>query len=426
VYCGPSNNYNSNKADNGLPPRGKQGALPVVQILTGGALESPGETVSPGVLSAQPVWGAAERKTAESLTADDQAGIPMGVAGRRLALAAWITSRENPLTARVIVNRLWQQHFGRGIVATPNNFGKMGAKPTHPELLDYLATWFMDQGWSLKKLHRFIVTSATYRQSREHPERERLQEVDAGNTLLACYPPRRLAGEEIRDAMLAISGELNRTSGGPGNFPELNWEVALQPRHIMGSVAPAYLPSRTPEERHRRTIYAFRYRTLSDPLLEVLNRPGSETSCERRDATTVTPQVFALFNSEFASQRALALAARLNKEHPDDIEPQLTAAFRLTYGRVPTSDELAACRAHVEKMTDHHRAHPPQEEPLPLSVERQMVEELTGETVVWEEDLSVLKDYQRDLMPWETTAEVRALADVCLVLFNSNEFLYVY
>jgi hypothetical protein len=341
-----------------------------------------------------------------------------------LALAKWVTSRENTLTARVIVNRVWQQHFGKGLVATPNNFGKMGARPTHPELLDWLATWFMDNGWSLKKLHELIVTSAAYQQASQRPDIEKLREIDSKNDLLAYFPARRLAAEEIRDAMLAASGELNREMGGPGVFPELNWEVALQPRHIMGSVAPAYIPSRTPEERNRRTIYAFRIRTLSDPMLEVLNRPGSETSCERRDETTVTPQVFALFNSEFAANRSLAMAARLMKEQPSTND-RIAAAFRLIYGRAPSDHEMDRCRAHMARMTDYHEANPPQPTELPTKVRRGMVEELTGEMVYWDEDLSVLKDYQRDLMPWQVDAQTRALADVCLVLMNSNEFLYM-
>src|SRR5205823_3977900 len=128
--------------------------------------------------------------------------------------------------------------------------------------------------------------------------------------------------------------------------PKLNWEIAWQPRHIMGSVAPAYVPSCTPAERNRRTIYAFRIRTLSDPMLEVLNRPGSETSCERRDETTVTPQVFALFNSEFAATRALAMAARLVKDHASDAE-RIDAAFRAVYGRPPSAAEAEKCAAHI-------------------------------------------------------------------------------
>ena len=158
------------------------------------------------------------------------------------------------------------------------------------------------------------MTSATYQQSGDHPDRDKLDAIDPADSLLAYFPPRRLAAEEIRDSMLAITGELNPEMGGPGVFPEINWEVAMQPRHIMGSIAPAYIPSRTPHERNRRTIYAFRYRTLPDPMLEVFNRPGCDISCERRDETTVTPQAFALFNSEFVQHRSLAFAARLAKE----------------------------------------------------------------------------------------------------------------
>src|SRR5262249_41891624 len=156
----------------------------------------------------------------------------------------------------------------------------------------------------------------------------------------------------------------------------------------------------------------FRIRTLADPMLEVLNRPGSETSCERRDETTVTPQVFALFNSEFAANRSLAMAARLMKARESDPE-RIAVAFRTIYGREPTAGELKSSLAHLARMQAHHSAHSPQPTELPLHVKRSMVEELTGEMVYWDEDLSVLKDYQRDLMPWQVDAATRALADVC-------------
>jgi mono/diheme cytochrome c family protein len=430
VYSGPPNNYQSQRPLYGLPPR-REGAVQIVHILTGGSLESPADVVTPGVLSA--TFGASE-----GLTASASNTSPEEMTGRRLALARWVTSEGNTFTARAIVNRVWQQHFGRGLVATPNNFGKMGARPTHPELLDWLATWFVEHDWSLKRLHELIVTSEAYQQDSQildfglpildsdNPKSkvQNPKSIDPDNRLLWRFPPRRLSAEEIRDAMLASSGELNRRQGGPGVFPELNWEVALQPRHIMGSVAPAYLPSPTRHERNRRTIYAFRIRTLADPLLEVLNRPGSETSCERRDETTVTPQVFATFNSEFAANRSLAMAARLHKDHASDAE-RIAAAFRLVYGREPTDGETNRCLEHVARMTDHHRQHPPTPTELPIAVRRGMVEELTGEMVYWDEDLSLLKDYERDLLPWQVEPEVRALADLCLVLLNSNEFLYV-
>ncbi len=415
VYSGPPNEYTSIKPLYDTP-RKREGLVPVVHILPGGSLASPAEAVTPGVLSA--MLGASARQGREPDV------VPDATEGRRLALARWIVSHENTLTARVIVNRVWQQHFGKGLVATPNNFGKMGARPTHPELLDWLATWFIENGWSLKKLHTLVITSAAYQQASERSDIDALRQIDSKNDLLAYFPPRRLAADEIRDAMLAASGELNREMGGPGVFPELNWEVALQPRHIMGSVAPAYLPSSTRQERNRRTVYCFRIRTLSDPMLEVLNRPGSETSCERRDETTVTPQVFALFNSEFAANRALAMASRLMSEQPSAAE-RMNAAFRTIYGRKPTPAEQEQCQSHLALMIDHHRAHPPTPTELPRKIERGMVEELTGEMVHWEEDLSVLNDYQRDLLPWQVDAATRALADVCLVLMNSNEFLYV-
>lgn len=408
VYAGPANNYNSNRVQLGLPAK-RSGSVQAVHILTGGALESPAEAVMPGVLSA---------------IAAPQAEVPVAAEGRRAALARWITDSRNPLTARVQVNRIWQQHFGKGLVATPNNFGKMGSKPTHPELLDWLAQWFMDHGWSIKRLHKLIVTSDTYRLADRHPDGERLRVVDSKNDLLAYFPPRRLAAEELRDAMLAATGELNRELGGPGVFPEINWEVAMQPRHIMGSVAPAYQPSPTPAERNRRTLYAFRIRTLPDPLLEVFNRPGSETSCERRDETTVAPQAFALFNSDFVHQRALAFAAALERQAPD-LTGQIELAFHHAFGRRPTADEVLSCSDHARQLAAYHRDHPPRPASLPTRVKRHMVEEMTGEEVAWEEELDVMKDYVSDLMPWQVSPTTRALAEVCLVLLNANEFLYL-
>jgi hypothetical protein len=409
VYNGPLNSYTSTKSLNPFPAQ-RQSVLPVVHILPGGSLETPGEAVAPGVLS-----------VINASVAND---IPQTAEGRRLALARWIAGPDNSLTARVIVNRVWQQHFGKGLVATPNNFGKMGKRPTHPALLDWLALWFTEHDWSLKQLHRLIVTSAAYQQSGQHPEIEELKRLDPNNELLAYFPPRRLASEELRDAMLAVSGELNPEIGGPGLFPEINWEVALQPRHIMGSVARAYQPSPTPRQRNRRTLYAFRYRNLSDPMQEVFNRPGTETSCERRDETTVTPQVFALFNGQFTHDRALALAAAAEKQ-AGDLNGRVQQVFRRCYGRAPTADEAERCRAHIEKMTAYHRDHPPTPVALPTRVHRKMVEEMTGEEFEWEEELEGMKNYRRDLKPWNVGPSTRALADLCLVLLNSNEFLYV-
>jgi hypothetical protein len=414
VYDGGPNSYVSTRPINPVPAE-PRGPLPAVHILAGGSLQSPAEAVTPGVLSVL---------ADSSDSADPAATIPETPEGRRLALARWIVSPQNPLTARVIVNRVWQQHFGRGLVATPNNFGKMGKRPTHPGLLDWLAVWFIDHNWSLKQLHRLIMTSAAYQQSGSHPDLEKLRRADANNELLAYFPPRRLTAEEIRDTLLAVSGELGKDMGGPGVFPEINWDVALQPRHIMGSVAPAYQPSPEPRQRNRRTLYTFCYRNLSDPLQEVFNRPGSEISCERRDETTVTPQVFVLFNSAFAHDRALALAVSLEKQ-PGDPAQRVWQAFRRCYGRDPAAVESAMCRAHLQRMSAYHKNHEPQPVALPIRVHRKMVEEMTGQEFEWLEDLDGMKDYQRDLQPWNVSADARALADLCLTLFNSNEFLHV-
>ncbi len=415
LYDGTDNGYLSVKPVYAVSTK-RGGVVPTVHILAGGSLESPLDAVKPGLLSAMAGANDLEKPTAWNTVSDS-------IGGRRLALANWIASPQNTLTARVIVNRIWQQHFGKGIVATPNNFGSMGARPTHPELLDWLSIWFIEHDWSIKQLHRLIMTSATYQEAGDHPDRSKVDAIDATNSLLAYFPSRRLAAEEIRDSLLAITGELNPEMGGPGVFPEINWEVAVQPRHIMGSVAPAYLPSKTPQERNRRTVYAFRYRTLPDPFLEVFNRPGSDVSCESRDQTTVTPQAFALLNSEFVQHRSLAFAGKLQKDFPT-LGKQLQAAFTQTYGRPATADELALCRKHFEGSLDRHRREVLKPVALPTHVRRGMIEEFTGEMVYWDEKLP-LEDYQRDTMPWDVAPDVRALADVCLVLLNSNEFLYV-
>ncbi|MCZ6794757.1 MAG: PSD1 and planctomycete cytochrome C domain-containing protein, partial [Planctomycetota bacterium] len=417
VYNGPPRRFLSGKAVN-PPPGNRRGATQAIHILRGGALGSPGEPVTPGVLSA--VYGSNDAVTPTAWNT-----MPESRDGRRLAFARWITSAENTLTARVLVNRVWQHHFaGKGIVATPNNFGKMGGRPTHPELLDWLATWFVEHGWSIKKLHRLIMTSAVYRRSSHHPSRRDVERLDPQGDLLAYYPVRRLDAEEIRDSVLAMTGELNREMGGSGVYPEIHWAVALQPRHIMGTTAPAYQPSRTPAERHRRSIYAFRCRTLKDPLLQVFDRPGSDTSCERRDETTVAPQALTLLNGQFMNDRALALARRLEELFPDAGE-RIEQAFRRVYGRRASPDEIRLVLEHVRAMTEYHGRNVPQPVKPPTSVTRHMVEELTGERFSWHEELDLMKDFQPDLKPWDVGPETRGLAELCLVLLNSNEFLYV-
>lgn len=419
VYSGKSKLYNSKKVYAPVPKK-TGGKSEDVFILAGGALESPTDKVGPGVLSA--VYGVKGVGDAGAAALVDD-----GLSGRRLALANWIASKENPLTARVMVNRMWQAHFGKGIAANPNNFGVNGAKPTHPELLDYLAVWFMENGWSVKKLHRLILTSKAYQRASVHPEMDSVKAKDPNNVYLSYFLARRLTAEEMRDSMLMASGELNLEMGGVPVRPEINMEVAMQPRHIMGSVGPAYQPSALPKQRNRRTIYAERIRTLRDPMLEVFNQPGFDLSCERRDASTVTPQVFTLFNSQGSLDRSIALAKLIAGKHEDDLKAQVKAAFVRTLGRAPSEGEIEQGLKHVKKMVKHHKQHAPVKVEPPKYVVRSMVEEMTGLFFYWVEDLDVYQHgYEADVKPWDVSAEVRALGDLCLVLFNTNEFVYLY
>jgi hypothetical protein len=417
VYSGLTPELRSVNAPLRMPPaRLNAGELEQTCILTGGDPFASGAPVKPAILSAAASLGAMP---------PDLARLPDAVSGRRLALAAWIASPHNPLTARVMVNRIWLWHFGQPLAGNPNNFGVNGRKPTHPELLDWLAATFIEQGWSVKAMHRLLMTSAAYARSSRHPAPAQLAAKDPPGLSYAAFKPRRLTAEELRDTMLAVSGELNRTVGGIPVRPEINRETALQPRQVMGTFAEAWQPNPRPEQRHRRSLYALKVRGQLDPFLEVFNSPSPDLSCEARDASTVTPQVFALFNSEASHDRALALAARIQRE---TTEPgaALDRLFRLVYGRAPRPAELALAREHWQAMTARHATLTFSRPAIPRTVVREAVEENTGEKFSFTEPLEVAADFIPDLKPADAPAATRALADLCLVLLNSNEFVYVY
>ena len=254
---------------------------------------------------------------------------------RRLSLARWIASARNPLTARVIVNRVWQYHFGVGLVRTPSDFGKRGEKPTHPLLLDYLADWFVHEGaWSLKRLHRLVLTSSTYRMGkRSRPE---TANRDADNRLLWRFPYRRLEAEAIRDSMLAVSGQLNNRMFGPSMYPHISALIK------KSKFSPdSGWPDLDEKETSRRTIYAFIKRTLLVPMLDVLDFCDTVRSADRRDITTVAPQALTLFNGEFVNRQARHFARRLVREVGDNADAQVLRAFRLALGRSPAATERA-------------------------------------------------------------------------------------
>ena len=255
---------------------------------------------------------------------------------RRLALARWIGDPRNPLTARVLVNRVWQYHFGRGLVNTPSDFGRNGERPTHPELLDWLADDFMQTGWKLKPLHKLIVMSATYRQSSE--VNAKAQAVDASNQLLWRMPLRRMEAEAIRDAILQTSGKLDRRMGGPG--------FALFKYRVVNVAIYEPLESYGPET-WRRSVYQQPARAIHDEVLSAFDCPESSQRAPRRDATTTALQALNLLNGKFMVQQAGFLAERVRTEMGTNPSAQVRQAFRLTFGRSPDASEQQSALALV-------------------------------------------------------------------------------
>ncbi|HEV3003272.1 MAG TPA: DUF1549 and DUF1553 domain-containing protein, partial [Pirellulales bacterium] len=284
---------------------------PVTWLLDGGDWHKPAEEVTPGFPG---FLGEGSADVGSSTSGTD-------TTGRRAALARWLTRADHPLTSRVIVNRLWQQHFGVGIVATPNDFGAQGELPTHPELLDWLAVELAENGWSLKHVHRLMVTSATYRQSSHvdpsQPSTAAAIERDPQNRLLWHARRRRLEGEAIRDSMLAISGELNPRMYGPSIRPEL-------PEGLSKSYA--WAADERHDDRQRRSVYVLAKRNLHYPLFEAFDQPDMHHSCPRRADTTTAPQSLVLLNGELALDRARHWAERLLGEHRHDLLALISAA----------------------------------------------------------------------------------------------------
>lgn len=299
----------------------KQGPIEPTFIMIRGDARKPGQEVQPGFLSAVPI---------PSPTIAPLKG--RGTTGRRSALARWMIDPRNPLTARVLVNRLWQHHFGQGIVATPSDFGAMGEEPSHPELLDWLAGEFVRRGWSIKSMHKLMVTSAAYRRSIAW--NEKAGEADPGNTLLWRMVPRRLEAEPARDAALFVDGSLDVKIGGPSVFPPIDASVlATQSRPGNGWGAGDESAS------NRRSIYVYVKRTLPLPELEVLDAADNSEPCPRRAVTTTAPQALNLLNGRFWNRRAEIFAARLLKEEGPHPSRQVDRAFRLAFGRKPSEAE---------------------------------------------------------------------------------------
>ena len=279
------------------------------------------------------------------LLREDAPTLPPDVVDPRSRLADWITDPSHPLTARVFVNRLWQGYFGRGIVDTPNDFGFMGSRPSHPGLLDFLANELIAGDWRPKRIHRMILTSSAYRQASSNPEGKAAgMQRDANNQLLWRGPRRRLTAEEVRDAMLSVAGDLNLAYGGKSVM--LPVEEALV--DLLYDPTQWRVPA-NPFEHRRRSIYLIAKRNLRLPFMEVFDQPALLTSCGRREASTHAPQSLELLNGKIANELAERFAERLGRETGNDPEHLAGRAFTLSAARPATKDEIRIAQSFLEQ-----------------------------------------------------------------------------
>ena len=351
------------------------GQPPKIHELMRGNAETPGPVVKAGFISV--LCKAGESAAVRPVEAMGNSS------GRRLAFARWLTSRDHPLTARVMVNRVWQHHFGKGIVTTPENFGHSGAPPTHPELLDYLAVDFMEHGWRLKRLHKLIMTSTAYRQSSHRPGEGRAQVADPENLLLWRMNLRRIEAEVLRDAVLSLSGKLDPTMGGPP-IPLVSNPDGLVTVPDKGPM---------PSGPWRRSMYLRALRG-SHPsgkgfilsMLEIFDFPEIVINCTGRINSTTPLQSLALINSGFMMEQARHFALRVRGLTPVQApaEAHVETAFMLAFARPPSAAETRVCLAHLRTQAELYS----------------------------------------NLKMTPTQAAEQALASLCLMLFASNEFLY--
>jgi mono/diheme cytochrome c family protein len=355
------------------------GQLPQTAVFFRGDINQPKETVEPGELLVL-------ESNAAKVPVDDPS-VP--TSGRRLAYARWLTSGEHPLVGRVLVNRFWMHHFGRGIVSTPADFGYLGERPSHPVLLDWMAARFSEGGWELKRLHRMLMASAAYRQ--ESHRTDALDAVDSDNRLLGRMSIRRLEAEAVRDSILAASGQLNSNMLGPPvpvTVDEVGQViVGLDNRDSAGR--PQGKRGLLGAGEFRRSVYVQVRRSQPLSMLETFDAPALNPNCEIRNRSTVAPQSLLLMNNEFVLSQAQVLAERAAQEAGDDAAAQVRLVWRLALSHEPNEEELSAAIAFVAEQKNEFVATPANAKTPP------------------------------------PPPEVRALASLCQALFSSNAFLYV-
>ena len=360
-----------------------------------GDQDQPKEKVAPGELAVLAARGSIDVPVKDG-------ALPS--TGRRLAYARWLTSGNHPLVARVLVNRIWLNHFGRGLVNTPGDFGRLGERPTHPELLDWLADEFTTSGWSLKHLHKLMVTSAAYRQSSRNDPSQR---SDPDNRLYARWKLQRLDGETLRDSLLAVAGSLNlKGSGEPVPVAiDKTGRVVAGNQKKDGNGDPTDVEP-VGDQELRRSIYLQVRRRTPLTVLETFDGPIMSPNCEARSATTVAPQSLLLLNDGFVVDQSRRMAARLRKERPEGASEQLALAWELLYSAVPTPRELALCAEVYQKQLSDFQQR------LQAAIESKKA--AAGQEKGKEKPKSAAID-----------PEVDALASVYQVLASASRFLYV-
>ena len=318
---------------------------------------------------------------------------------RRITFARWLVSPDNPLTARVMVNRIWQYHFGRGLVDSPSNFGLNGARPSHPDLLDWLAVEFMESGWSIKHMHRLIMTSRVYQQSSTNNTENVFHSAspvahqeaplrDPENRLLRRFPRRRLGAEVLRDRILAAADSLNLQMQGPGIHPRIHPSVIATSTTRKWPTVEHEGP-----EHWRRSVYIFVRRSVLMPFLEVFDAPTTTESCNQRLTTTVPTQALLLMNDAFTNEQSARMAQSVYRQAGNNLQRQVETVYWNSLSRPPLATEQKDCSQFLETQRAYHRQR--------------------------------LHDSHTNLSTLDLKVDLLALTDLCHVMFNLNEFAYL-